>query len=160
MSSPFEPIVARPSPRVAAGLRRDDKVEIIMPRQMQQFADRRAEPREDAGNRGAVLVLANLDVVPCHILDQSPSGARVSFEAMASVPTELWLIDPVAHTAKRGTPAWSMPSRLGLKFNFIQALTPGAPRPPKVPQPVYDAWLKAAGIVAGPDQDDDVLYFD
>lgn len=135
-----------------------NKVEIILPA---QYADRRAEPRVPCDDRGALLLMPGAHVVLCRVLDQSASGARVSFDSIGDVPAEMWLIDLSQNTLKRGTSAWSTVNRMGLKFNFMQALTPGAPRPAKVPQDVYDAWLKLAGYDAGPDEgEDDVLYFD
>jgi hypothetical protein len=138
----------------------DNRVEIIMP---EQYGDRRAEPRINCDDRGALLLLSGYDIVQCRILDQSVSGARVAFDTIARVPPEIWMIDLDSNMAKRGSAAWSTSNRMGLKFNFAMTLVPGAPRPLKVPQPVYDAWLKLSGLAAGPDIDDnntDVLYFD
>lgn len=136
------------------------KAEIIMP---DQYADRRAEPRFACDDRGAMLFLATKEIVPCRIMDQSASGARVSFGAMGDLTAEIWLIDLDQNTVRCGTAAWSMPNRMGLKFSLVLSLKPGEPRPVKVPQPVYDAWLKLTAPKAEtpPEApDDDVLYFD
>jgi hypothetical protein len=146
---------------------RDDTVEIIRP---DQFADRRAEPRMDCDDRGAMLFLSSQEVITCRILDQSPSGARVSFEAISRLPAEIWLIDLDTHSVRRGSAAWSTPNRMGLKFNFVQALVPHQPRPARIPQAVFDAWLRLTGNKAPPetpheapeadDGDGDVLFLD
>lgn len=138
----------------------DNKVEIIMP---DQYSDRRSEPRTNCDDRGALLLLKDFDIVECRILDQSLSGARVAFDKINRIPPEIWLIDLGSNMARRGTSAWTTPNRMGLKFNFAMSLVPGAPRPAKVPQPVYDAWLKLSGLDAKPSDDEDkndVLYFD
>ena len=143
-------------PRPAAD--RDDTVEIIRP---DQFADRRSEPRTECDDRGAMLFLSSQEVINCRILDQSPSGARVAFEAISRLPAEIWLIDLDTNMARRGAAAWSTPNRMGLKFNFIQALVPGQPRPPRIPEPVFDAWLRLTGTEPPkPEDDGDVLFLD
>jgi len=138
------------------------KVEIIQPA---DYVDRRSEPRTDCNDRGALLLMADKSVVPCRIMDQSPSGARVAFEAIGSIPAEIWLIDLDTHMARRGSSAWSTPNRMGLKFNFVQTLVVGQPRPAKIPQEVYDAWLRLTGNAPveetkPDDAGDDVLYLD
>lgn len=160
MSSPNR-FAVRPNvaPAAPANMRPEmgDKVEIISP---SQYSDRRAEPRVVCDDRGALLLMPGVHVVLCRILDQSASGARVAFERIGDIPAEIWLVDLGQNTVKRGASAWSTVNRMGLKFNFMQVLVPGAPRPAKVPQDIYDAWLKLAGYAPGPDEDDDVLYFD
>lgn len=136
---------------------RPSKVEIIQP---DQYADRRAEPRVACDDRGALLFLSSNEIVQCRILDQSVSGARVAFDKINGLPAEIWMIDIDQHTARRGSAAWSTMNRMGLKFDLIQQLVPGGPRPPKVPEAVFDAWLRLTGKDAPPRDDDDVLYFD
>ena len=137
---------------------RDDTVEIIRP---DQFADRRAETRTECDDRGAMLFLSSQEVINCRILDQSASGARVSFEAISRLPSEIWLIDLDTNQVRRGAAAWSTPNRMGLKFNFVQTLVPGQPRPGRIPEAVYDAWLRLTGNEAPRDDDDgDVLFLD
>ncbi len=137
---------------------RDDTVEIIRP---DQFADRRAEARTDCDDRGAMLFLSSQEVINCRILDQSPSGARVAFEAISRLPSEIWLIDLDTHMVRRGAAAWSTPNRMGLKFNFIQTLIPGQPRPPRIPEAVHNAWMRLTGNEPPQaDNDDDVLFLD
>lgn len=131
-----------------------NKVEIIMP---DQYADRRAEPRFECNDRGALLFLSTQKIVPCRILDQSASGARVALPALRDLPQEMWLIDLDQNTVRCGTAAWSMANKMGLKFSLIQTLKPGEPKPAKVPQPVYDAWLRLSTPAA---PEDDVLFFD
>ncbi|MBW8880243.1 MAG: hypothetical protein JF615_02120 [Asticcacaulis sp.] len=135
------------------------RVQIIQP---EQYADRRGEPRFDCDDRGAMLFLSTGDVVPCRILDQSASGARVTFGKIGDLPSEIWLIDLDQNTARCGTAAWSMPNRMGLKFNFVATLKPGETRPAKVPQTVYDAWIRLSAPPADdkPEDDGDVVYFD
>ena len=139
---------------------RDDTVEIIRP---DQFADRRAETRTECDDRGAMLFLSSREVVTCRILDQSASGARVAFEAISRLPAEIWLIDLDTNMVRRGAAAWSTPNRMGLKFSFIQAVVPGQARPERIPEAVFDAWLRLTGNEApqapGTD-DDDVLFLD
>ncbi len=161
MSSPNR-FAVRPNaaPAAPANTRPDmsNRVEIIMPA---QYTDRRAEPRLECDDRGALLLMPSLQVVLCRILDQSASGARIAFDSIGDIPAEMWLFDLNENTAKRGSSAWSTASRMGLKFNFMLTLVPGEPRPVKIPQNVYDVWLKLTGIQAGPEEDDgDVLYFD
>ena len=159
-SSPTRPASARPF----VAPERDDTVEIIRP---DQFADRRSEPRTECDDRGAMLFLSNQEVINCRILDQSPSGARVSFEAISRLPSEIWLIDLDTNMVRRGAAAWSTPNRMGLKFNFVQNLKAGEPRPARIPEPVFDAWLRLTGNEppqnpAKPegDGDDGVLFLD
>ncbi len=133
-------------------------VEVIQP---VDYVDRRAEARVDCDDRGAMLFLSSQTIVTCRILDQSPSGARVAFDNVGAVPAEIWLIDLDSHMVRRGSSAWSTPTRMGLKFNFIQALVPGQPRPPKVPENVFEAWMAMSGQTPKPeDPEDDVLFFD
>jgi hypothetical protein len=157
MTDPIRrPAPAKPAPVKPAPVE-DNRVEIIMP---SQYADRRAEPRFNCDNRGALL-LAEGRTVPCRILDQSASGARVSIAELDRLPAELWLIDLDSHTVRRGSAAWSMANRMGLKFNFVQKLAEGQPRPAKVPEDVFAAWLKLSGQDEPPrDDGDDVVYFD
>ena len=139
---------------------RDDTVEIIRP---DQFADRRAETRTECDDRGAMLFLSSQEVINCRILDQSPSGARVSFEAISRLPAEIWLIDLDTNSVRRGAAAWSTPNRMGLKFNFVLTLVPGQPRSHRVPEAVFEAWLRLTGNEApkASDEDDgDVLFLD
>ncbi|ESQ77232.1 hypothetical protein [Asticcacaulis sp. AC402] len=137
---------------------RSQKAEIIMP---DQYADRRAEPRFACDDRGALLFLSTRQIVPCRIMDQSASGARVSLAAIGDLPAQMWLIDLDQNTVRCGTAAWAMPNRMGLKFSFVASLKPGEARPAKVPQEVYDAWKRLTDQKDPPDQaDDDVVYFD
>lgn len=137
---------------------RPQKAEIIMP---DQYADRRSEPRMECDDRGALLFLSTHKMVPCRILDQSASGARVSMAAIGDLPAEIWLIDLDQNSVRCGKAAWSMPNRMGLKFSFVTTLSPGEAKPAKVPQEVFDAWKRLTGQEDNPDQDDDdVLYFD
>jgi len=138
---------------------RDDTVEIIRP---DQFADRRAEPRTECDDRGAMLFLSSQEVVTCRILDQSPSGARVAFEAISRLPAEIWLIDLDTNMVRRGAAAWSTPNRMGLKFSFVQALVAGQPCPNRIPQAVFDAWQRLTGNEPpqAEDGDDGVLFLD
>lgn len=141
---------------------RGEGVEIIQPSDF----ERRSEPRTDCDDRGALLFLSTSEVVTVRIMDQSPSGARVAFDKIGNIPPEIWLIDLDSHMVRRGSSAWSTPNRMGLKFSFVQTLVPGQPKPAKVPQDVFDTWLRLTGQVAPaetpkPDEDDsDVLYFD
>ncbi|MDV6331707.1 hypothetical protein [Asticcacaulis sp. 201] len=133
-----------------------------------QYSDRRSEPRQARDDTGVLLFLSDNQIINCRILDSSATGARVAMEALSHIPSEIWLIDLNSQMVKRGSAAWSMANRMGLKFNFIQKLAPGDARPAKVPQEVYDAWLR---VTNGPAQatpeapkpeepGDDVLYFD
>lgn len=150
------PPPAKPSSQLPP--RTDDTVEIIQPN---QFIDRRAEPRVECDTRGAMLFLSSQEIVTCRILDQSPSGARVAFDNIARIPAEIWLIDLETNMVRRGAAAWSMPSRMGLKFNFVQTLIPGEPRPARIPESVYSAWLRLSGNEPPKDADDgDVLFLD
>jgi len=155
MSLPPRPATASPSA--------DAKVEVIQPADY-QFLDRRSEPRQDCDDRGALLYMSEKQVITCRIMDQSPSGARVAFDNAGPIPSEIWLIDLDTHMARRGSAAWSTPTRMGLKFNFVQTLVPGQPRPQRVPQEVFDVWMKLSGQVKDPPPDegggDDVLYLD
>ncbi len=141
---------------------RGEGVEIIQPSEF----ERRSEPRTDCDDRGAMLFLSTSEVVTVRILDQSPSGARVAFDKIGNIPAEIWLIDLDTHMARRGASAWSTPTRMGLKFSFVQTLVPGQPRPAKIPQDVFGTWLRLTGQTPvdqapKPDEDDDnVLYFD
>ena len=156
-SAPSATVRPFPAGRTQAA-ERDDTVEIIRP---DQFADRRAETRTECDDRGAMLFLSSQEVITCRILDQSPSGARVSFEAISRLPSEIWLIDLDTHSARRGSAAWSTPNRMGLKFNFVQTLVPGYPRPGRIPEAVFDAWLRLTGQEAPKAGDDgDVLFLD
>ena len=102
----------------------------------------------------------------CRILDQSVSGARVAFETVSGMPSEIWLIALDQSTARRGSAAWTTANRMGLKFDFVQQLAPGVARPAKVPQVVFDTWLRLSGNEAPKPEkppekpEDDVLYFD
>lgn len=154
--SPASSASVRPFP--ASTDARDDAVEII---HVDPFADRRAEARTECDDCGAMLFLSSREVINCRILDQSPSGARVSFEAISRLPAEIWLIDLDTNNVRRGAAAWSTPNRMGLKFNFVQTLAPGQPRPDRIPEAVYEAWLGLTGNVAPTDDsDDDVLFLD
>jgi len=158
MSMPPRPAVrpAAPSPSANA------KAEVIQPADY-QFLDRRSEPRQDCDDRGALLFMSEKQVISCRIMDQSPSGARVAFDNSGPIPAEIWLIDLDTHMVRRGAAAWSTPTRMGLKFNFVHTLVPGQPKPPRVPQDVFDVWLKLSGQTKNPppEKDDgDVLYLD
>ena len=158
--SPARPASARPLTAAARdNSGRDDTVEIIRP---DQFADRRAETRTECDDRGAMLFLSSQEVINCRILDQSPSGARVAFDAISRLPAEIWLIDLDTHMVRRGSAAWSTPNRMGLKFNFVQTMAPGEPRPARIPEAVHDAWLRLSGNMPARDEDDDgdVLFLD
>jgi hypothetical protein len=138
-----------------------ERVEIIQPSEF----ERRTEPRTNCDDRGALLFLSTSEVVTVRIMDQSPSGARVAFDKIGNIPSEIWLIDLDTHMARRGSSAWSTPTRMGLRFNFVQTLVPGRPKPAKIPQDVFETWLRLTGQTPvdqpKPDEDDsDVLYFD
>lgn len=143
----------RPTPPGGMG----DRVEIIPVKSM--FDDRRAEPRYECNDRGCLLFLGANQIVPCRILDQSASGAKVAFQEDCKITPEIWLIDLDTHSVRRGQSAWFMPYRMGLRFNLILQLSKTEPKPSKVPQAVYDTWLKLTG---GPETppDDDVLFLD
>lgn len=161
------PTFRRPAPPPAAAPRapepvRSPKVEVITP---DQYSDRRSEPRHERNDSGALLFLSSHQVITCRILDSSPSGARVAMENLDNIPSEIWLIDPDTAMVKRGTAAWSMANRMGLKFNFIQKMPDDGKRPPKVPPEVFEAWKRLTNPPAPPeekpeDPEDDVLYFD
>jgi hypothetical protein len=151
----------RPAPPAAAAQTAPARpaVEVITP---DQYADRRSEPRTPCDARGAMLFLSSYQILNCRILDQSASGARVSMENLDHIPAEIWLIDLDGGMVKRGSSAWSMANRMGLKFNFIQKMTDDGKRPAKVPPEVFDAWVRLSKATGTPDEDpdDDVLYFD
>lgn len=157
MSAPLRP-GNRPAPRTQASR---PGVEIIQP---VDYVDRRSEPRMECDDRGALLYLANNVVIECRILDQSPSGARVAFDNVGNIPSEIWLIDLDTNLVRLGTSAWSTPTRMGLKFSFIQTLMAGQARPAKVPVEVYDTWLRLSGNAPAEapktDDSDDVLFLD
>ena len=134
-------------------------VEVITPN---QYADRRAEPRIQCDDRGAMLFLSSHQIINCRILDQSISGARVAMDNLDHIPAEIWLIDLDAAMVKRGSSAWSMANRMGLKFNFIQKMTDDGKRPAKVPPEVFDAWVRLSKTTTPPDEapEDGVIYFD
>lgn len=156
MSMPPRPAVRPSAPAPSAGA----KAEVIQPSDY-QYQDRRAEPRADCDDRGALLYMSEKQVITCRIMDQSPSGARVAFDNAGPIPAEIWLIDLDSHMARRGSAAWSTPTRMGLKFNFVQTLVPGQPRPPRIPQEVFDVWMKLSGQTKDvPPPEDDVLYLD
>ncbi len=158
MSLPPRPAVRSAATAPDAGA----KAEVIQPADY-QYQDRRAEPRQDCDDRGALLFMSEKQVVSCRIMDQSPSGARVTFNNAGPIPAEIWLIDLDTHMARRGSAAWSTPTRMGLKFNFVQTLVPGQPRPARIPQDVFDAWKKLSGQIKNappPPPGDDVLYLD
>ena len=133
--------------------------EVITP---DQYADRRSEPRVQCDARGAMLFLSSHQIINCRILDQSASGARVAMENLDHIPSEIWLIDLDSGMVKRGSSAWSMANRMGLKFNFIQKMTDDGKRPAKGPPEVFDAWVRLSQATGAPeeDTDDGVLYFD
>lgn len=151
MTAPYErPATgARPAPvppvRPAASAP-SQKVEIIQP--YDQFLNRRAEPRFECNDRGCLMFLSRKEVVKCQIINQSASGAQVIFDKVGDIPAEIWLIDLDTNCAKRGTAAWSMPHKMGLKFNMIQQLSADGPLSPKVPEAVYKAWRNMAGLDA------------
>lgn len=155
MSLPPRP--ATPSSSASA------KAEVIQPADY-QYHDRRTEPRQDCDDRGALLFMSERQVITCRIMDQSPSGARIAFDNIGAIPAEIWLIDLDTHMARRGSAAWSTPTRMGLKFNFVQTLVPGQPRPARIPQDVFDVWMKLSGQIKDPpppeSDGDDVLYLD
>ena len=122
-----------------------------------QYTDRRSEPRVDCDDRGALVLMPRGEAVTCRILDQSASGARVSISGLDTVPEDLWLIDLDLNLARRGRAAWTTAMRMGLRFTFAQQLKAGAPRPEKVPESVYRAWLELRGHSPEPDG---VVYFD
>lgn len=164
MSLPHRPINRfAPAPLSGGSRAAAAKVEIIQPA---DYADRRSEPRAACDDRGALLYMSSQTVIQCRILDQSPSGARVAFDNAGTVPAELWLIDLDTHMVRRGSSAWSTPTRMGLKFNFVQTLVPGHARPAKIPQEVFDTWVRLSGQTppeeATPDTpgDDDVFFLD
>lgn len=159
MTTPFRHPAAAKSAEPSAPEKEDTRVEVITP---DQYADRRAEPRQARDDSGALLFLSSHEIISCRILDSSASGARVAMDNLSNIPTEIWLIDLASATVKRGTAAWSMANRMGLKFNFIQTMTDDSKRPAKVPPEVYEAWLR---LKNGPDTppeepEDGVLYFD
>lgn len=159
--SPARPASARPSTAAPEPAGRDGTVEIIRPKPLADpFADRRSEPRTECDDRGALLFLSSQEVVNCRILDQSPSGARVAFDAISRLPAEIWLIDLDTHMVRRGSAAWSTPNRMGLKFNFVQTLVPGQPRPARIPEAVHDAWMRLSGNAPPKADDGDVLFLD
>jgi len=63
---------------------------------------------------------------------------------------------------RRGAAAWSTPNRMGLKFNFIQTLIPGEPRPNRIPEAVHEAWMRLTGNEPpqADNDDGDVLFLD
>jgi len=155
------PPIRRSAPSVTAAppAQAHPVAEVIMP---DQYADRRSEPRIPCDARGAMLFLSSHQIINCRILDQSASGARVAMENLDHIPAEIWLIDLDTGMVKRGSSAWSMANRMGLKFNFIQKMTDDGKRPAKVPPEVFDAWVRLSKITDTPDEDPDdgVIYFD
>lgn len=162
MTAPFRHLNA-PQPAARAPQRDHGPVEVIMP---EQYADRRAEPRQTRDDKGALLFLSSREIITCRILDSSASGARVALNHMDIVPAEIWLIDLATVSVKRGSAAWTAGTRMGLKFNFIQKMTDDSQRPAKVPQEVYDAWLRLkngpeAPVKKTPEApEDNAVYFD
>jgi hypothetical protein len=148
--------VARPEPAQAQAR---PEVEVIMP---DQYADRRAEPRFECDARGAMLFLSSHQIITCRILDQSASGARIAMDNIDHIPPEIWLIDLDTAMVKRGSAAWTMANRMGLKFNFIQKMPADNQRPARVPPEVHSAWIRLINPPPAPEAepDDDVLYFD
>ncbi|ESQ81148.1 hypothetical protein AEYBE204_02100 [Asticcacaulis sp. YBE204] len=133
-------------------------VEIIQP--YAQFSNRRSEPRFDCNDSATLFLLPSQAQVSCRVLNQSASGAQVIFESLPEVPAEIWLIDIKTHMVKCGTAAWSMTSKMGLKFSFLQRLDPAAARPARVPEAVYKAWRTLAGLDPEPPVEDDVFFLD
>lgn len=159
MTPPLRRPVSTANAASSAPVKERPGVEVITP---DQYADRRAEPRVQVDARGAMLFLSSHQVINCRILDQSASGARVAMDNLDHIPAEIWLIDLDSNMVKRGSSAWSMANRMGLKFNFIQKMPDDGKRPAKVPPEVFDAWVRLSKTTTMPeaDPDDDVLYFD
>ncbi|WAC47521.1 PilZ domain-containing protein [Asticcacaulis sp. SL142] len=132
------------------------KVEIIQPYEM--FTNRRNEPRFECNDRGCLLFLNSQQTIHCTILDQSASGAQVLFEEIGEIPAEVWLIDLDAHILRRGRSVWTMAHKMGLKFDFIEKLTPGKMPSPKVPRAVYEMWQRLNQ--PAPPKDDDTFFLD
>lgn len=132
-------------------------VEVIQP--FQQFLNRRAEPRFDCKASGALLLLPSGTEVACDIVNQSASGAQVLVKDMPQNAGDLWLLDVAGQMVKFGSPVWTQPHKMGLRFSFVQKLDPNGARPPRVPEPVWKAWRRLAGLDAPPPQDD-VFFLD
>lgn len=132
-------------------------VEVIQP--FQQFLNRRAEPRFDCKASGALLLLPSGTEVACDIVNQSASGAQVLVKDMPQNAGDLWLVDVAGQTVKFGSPVWTQPHKMGLRFSFVQKLDPNGARPPRVPEPVWKAWRRLAGLDTPPPQDD-VFFLD
>lgn len=131
-------------------------VEVIQPF---QFLNRRIEPRFDCQASGTLLLLPSGTEVPCEIVNQSASGAQVIFQDMPHNPSDLWLVDVPGQMVKFGTPAWTQPYKMGLRFSFVQKLDPNGERPARVPVAVWKAWRRLAGLDRPP-QPADVLFID
>lgn len=117
-----------------------DTVEIIQPQQF--FQNRRAEARINCAVKGVICFARSGEVHDCVIIDQSASGAKLGLsEAIDNTHGDIWLIDLENHIAKLGMAAWANPIALGLRFRYVQALKPNSPRPPKVPQAIFDLWV-------------------
>ncbi|MDC7677000.1 PilZ domain-containing protein [Asticcacaulis machinosus] len=157
MATPSAPVSSPPhSTPLATPPAASSKVEIIQPYEM--FANRRNEPRFECNDRGCLLFLNSQQTIHCTILDQSASGAQVLFDSIGEIPSEVWLIDLDAHVVRRGRSVWTMAHKMGLKFDFIEKLTPGKMSSPKVPRAVYDAWQTLNQ--PPPPKDEDTFFLD
>ena len=145
-----------------------DSVEIIVP--PSPYTDRRVEPRFKAHGKAYMVLTEDSDVVACLVIDQSLTGAKIQFSALKKAPQTLWLIDDKSPIVRQGSPAWISRVQMGLKFSLIQELSINGPCPPKVPQFVFETWLKIKNQPASITQTkpkpqeakatDDAFYFD
>lgn len=132
-------------------------VEVIQP--FQQFQNRRAEPRFDCKAKGALLLVPSGAEVACEIVNQSASGAQVLVKDMPHKAGDLWLLDVGGQMVKFGSPVWTQPHKMGLRFSFAQKVDPNGVRPPRVPEPVWKAWRRLAGLDIPPPEED-VFFLD
>jgi|GEM_PF-925101 len=133
-------------------------VQVIQP--FEQEMNRRAEPRFDCNDHATLLLLSDGQEVSCRIVNQSASGAQVLVQDMPAQVQQLWLIDTGANTVRFGSPVWTIPHKMGLKFSFVQKLDPAASRPQRVPVAVWNTWRRLAGLDLPAKTGEEVLFVD
>ncbi|HYC73670.1 PilZ domain-containing protein [Brevundimonas sp.] len=75
--------------------------------------DRRLEPRWPANTRG-LIVTTGLEL-PCLIVDQSRSGARLRMDRNLALPKQIVLIDMALATAVEAEVVWCKGQEAGVK---------------------------------------------
>jgi len=116
------------------------------------YMERRSEVRYKADKPVDILFMPQNLLKRGRLVDQSATGAKITFDMIDTPPQFVWFIGVMDHTVKYAKVAWCLNNAMGLKIEFVKKIDLEAPLDLHVPIEVYEAYLSLLPRIEGDNQ--------